>query len=155
MQHASDVTMRTIEPHCQHGLAQQRDTHFRCSETREKAQSVTDAVSSGSLNTHLGKGVLWKNIVTDAGPSFDVLLFAIAATLMHCAVHRRSNLARLSLIPFMVITIVEVFSHDGYVAFDLAETCLAIMQLGLMMGAVWLLFTPAARGWYSRGAATT
>ena len=85
----------------------------------------------------------------------DILLFVIAATLMHCAVSRRSNLARLLLIPFMVITIVEVFSHDGYIAFDVTETCLAVVQLGLMVGAVWLLFTPAARDWYSRSAHRT
>ena len=85
----------------------------------------------------------------------DILLFAIAATLMHYAVRRRSHLARLSLIPFLLVTIVEVFSHDGYIAFDVTETCLAVVQLGLMVGAVWLLFTPAARDWYSRSAHRT
>jgi hypothetical protein len=85
----------------------------------------------------------------------DILLFAIAATLMHYAARRRSHLARLSLIPFVLVTVVEVFSHDGYSTFDVTQTSLAIVQLGLMVGAVWLLFTPAARGWYSRSARRT
>jgi hypothetical protein len=85
----------------------------------------------------------------------DILLFVMAGTLMHYAVRRRSHLARLSLIPFLLVTIVEVFSHDGYIAFDVTETCLAVVQLGLMVGAVWLLFTPAARDWYLRSAHRT
>jgi len=80
----------------------------------------------------------------------DILLFATAATLMHYAVRQRSKFARLLLMPFLVVTSIEVFSHDRFVVSDVLVTCLAIVQLGLMVGAVWLLFTPAARSWYSR-----
>lgn len=82
----------------------------------------------------------------------DILFFATAATLMHYAVRQRSNFARLLLMPFLVVTLIEVFSHDGLVVSDLLVTSLALVQLGLMVGAVWLLFTPAARSWYSRSA---
>ena len=80
----------------------------------------------------------------------DILLFAIAATLMHYAVRQRSNFARLLLMPFLVLTSIEVFSHDRFAVSGVLVTCLGIVQLGLMLGAVWLLFTPAARSWYSR-----
>jgi hypothetical protein len=79
----------------------------------------------------------------------DILLFLIAATLLHYAVRRHGNLARLLLVPFLAVTFVEVFSHSGFTASDLTETSLAITQLALMASAVWLLFTPAARDWYS------
>ena len=77
----------------------------------------------------------------------DIVHFAIAIILMHYAVQRRSRFARVLLIPFLVGTIVEVFSHGGYTA-NSPESGLAIVQLTLMTSAVWLLFTPAARCWY-------
>jgi len=80
----------------------------------------------------------------------DILFFAVAAALLHYAVRRRSNVARLLVILFLAMSFVEVLSHQGFDASKLATTWLAILHLGLMGAAGWLLFTPAARCWFAR-----
>lgn len=82
----------------------------------------------------------------------DILFFAVAAALLHYTVRRRSNFARLLVIPFLAMSLVEVLSHQGFDTSQLATSWLAILQLGLMGAAGWLLFTPAARCWFARGA---
>ena len=82
----------------------------------------------------------------------DILLFAAAGALMYCAVRRRSNFARLMLTPFIAVNVVEVLSHEGPTASALSIAWLPVLQLALMASAAWLLFTPAARSWYTRGA---
>ena len=44
--------------------------------------------------------------------TIDIVLFLGAAALLFYATHRRSNLARWLLVPFLLITVSEVFAHD-------------------------------------------
>lgn len=80
----------------------------------------------------------------------DILFFATAAALLHHAVRRRSNFARLLVVPFVVLSFVEILSHDGFEASKSGTVWLAILQVGSMGAAGCLLFTPAARRWFAR-----
>ena len=80
--------------------------------------------------------------------TIDIVLFLGAAALLFYATHRRSNLARWLLVPFLLITVSEVFAHDralssGPVAIGLLAAQLLAMSLG-----VALLFTRTAREWF-------
>ena len=79
----------------------------------------------------------------------DILMFSMAAILLHYAVRMRSNFARLLVVPFLAVTIIEILSHEGVHKSD-QTTWLAIVQLGLMCAGGWLLFTSPARRWFAQ-----
>jgi len=78
----------------------------------------------------------------------DIVLFVGAAALLFYAVHRRSNLARWLLVPFLFITVPEVFSHDRALTAGPIAVGLLAAQLMAMSVAVALLFTRAAGEWF-------
>ena len=80
--------------------------------------------------------------------TIDILMFLGAAVLLFCTTHQRSNLARWLLVPFLCITIWEVFSHDRALTSGLVAIGLLAAQLLATSLAVALLFTPAARSWF-------
>src|SRR5689334_18709654 len=61
--------------------------------------------------------------------TLDVLAFATAAALLFCATRLRSNTARMLLVPFVVVTVVEVFSHEMAMASGHLASILMVVQL--------------------------
>jgi hypothetical protein len=80
--------------------------------------------------------------------TIDIVLFLGAAALLFYATRRRSNLARWLLVPFLFITVLEVFSHDRGLASGPVAIGFLAAQLMAMSFAVAMLFTRAAREWF-------
>lgn len=77
----------------------------------------------------------------------DIFAFAAAMALMFLASQRR-NLARFLLVPFLLLTVIEVLSHDHAMKAGALAICLMGAQIVTMTIAVALLFTRAARAWF-------
>lgn len=79
----------------------------------------------------------------------NVVLFGIAIVLMGYASRRRSNVARWLLIPFALLILfydLARFSDmldSGWLAY------LTVGREGLMMAAIYFLFTPGSRAWFA------
>ena len=78
----------------------------------------------------------------------DVLAFAAAAALLFCASRLRSNTARLLSLPFLIVTVAELFSHERTMAAGELASVLMIVQLLAMTVAIAFLFTRAAQAWF-------
>ena len=89
--------------------------------------------------------------------TIDIVLFLGAAALLVYTTRQRSNLARWLLVPFLCITVAEVFSHDGALTSGPVAIGFLAAQLMAMSVAAALLFTRPAREWFynarSNGAA--
>lgn len=80
--------------------------------------------------------------------TIDMVLFLGAAALLFYTTHQRSNLARWLLVPFLCITVSEVFSHDCALTSGPVAIGFLSAQLMAMSVAVALLFTRPAREWF-------
>lgn len=78
----------------------------------------------------------------------DVLAFATAAALLFCASRLRSNMARILSLPFLIVTIAELFSHEKTMAAGELASVLMVVQLLAMTVAIAFLFTRGARAWF-------
>jgi hypothetical protein len=82
----------------------------------------------------------------------NIVLFGVAVLLMFLASRRRSNVARLLLIPFLLVIAFYDASHLGDMVSLIIAPYLAALRLALMAAAIYMLFTPQARAWYARRA---
>jgi hypothetical protein len=80
--------------------------------------------------------------------TIDIAMFGGGAALLFYATHRRSNLARWLLVPFVCITVSEIFSHDRALTSGPVVVGFLTVQLMAMSLAVALLFTRAAHEWF-------
>ena len=83
----------------------------------------------------------------------NIFLFGVAALLMFLASRRQSNVARLLLVPFLLVIAFYDVSHLGDMLGFVITPYLAALRLGLMVVAIGMLFTPRARAWYTGRAA--
>ncbi|CAN5797515.1 hypothetical protein BH11PSE3_BH11PSE3_22190 [soil metagenome] len=78
----------------------------------------------------------------------NITLFCLSAVLMVYASRRRSNVARLLLLPFLLLILVYDVSHFGQMEGIGITRYFTFGQLGTMLAGVYFLFTPSSRAWY-------
>ncbi len=92
--------------------------------------------------------------VSIVGPFRAVLIYIVAMcagiALMAYASRRRSNVARLLLIPYALLALFYDLSHYGPIMDHEPTIFTAVAQLAAMAAAIYALFTPASRAWFGR-----
>lgn len=79
----------------------------------------------------------------------NVVLFSVGTVLMGLVSRRQSGIARWLLIPFTVLILFYDLAHfadmlqRGWVAY------FAVGRIGLMVAAIYFLFTPRSRAWFA------
>ena len=79
----------------------------------------------------------------------NIALFVTAIALMGYTSRRRSNVARLLLIPFSLVILFYDLSHVGEMMGRGPTPYYAAGRIALMAAAIYLLFTPASRAWFA------
>jgi hypothetical protein len=79
----------------------------------------------------------------------NAVLFAEAIVLMGFAARRRSNVARLLMIPFTLLILFYDLSHLGVMMHRGPTPYYAVGRIAMMVAAIYLLFTPASRAWFA------
>ncbi len=87
------------------------------------------------------------------GPLFaavvNVVLFGVAVILMAYASRRGSNVARLLLLPFFGLILAYDLSHVSAMMERNFTVYFMMGRLGLMVAAIYFLFTPASGAWFA------
>ena len=84
-----------------------------------------------------------------AAALINVALFVIGFLLLDFAVHRASNIARISTIPFFLLVMLYDASHLAEEMDRFPMAWLAGARLLLMAWGIVHLFTPASRAWFA------
>jgi K+ transporter len=79
----------------------------------------------------------------------NIVLFSVAAILMLYVSRRRSRLARLLLLPFLLFVLAYDVTHLGAMMDRGLTGYVSVLRLGLMIWAIALLFTASSRAWFA------
>ncbi|MDP2332286.1 MAG: hypothetical protein Q8M19_16480 [Reyranella sp.] len=80
----------------------------------------------------------------------NVVLFAIAIGLMGFAGRRRSNVARWLVIPFALLILFYDLARFNVMLDSEWIAYFTVARVGLMVAAIYFLFTPRSRAWFAR-----
>lgn len=109
----------------------------------------------------LGAGMLvatlmYDEVVNEWGGPFraaavTIVLFGGAWGLMVCTSRRRSNLARWLILFGSVVAVVPYLAHVSLLVQQQPVFLLSFFQAGLLVVAIYYLFTPKSRAWFVGG----